>query len=107
MKLRPDFTEKEKKQLLAVLQQNNATVLKGKRDLGLEFYKACMKELNVQTFLRNIKKNYNDKKKVKLMVVNNDDKNKYLSISKNERKVGSGNSSPSRSRPGTPEVRSM
>lgn len=87
MKIRTDFGEKEKKMLLDEMKAQNAMALKGKRDLALEFYKASMKELNVHTFIKNIKKNYYEKKRVKLLVANNEDKSKYLSISSNERKV--------------------
>lgn len=87
MKIRSDFGDKEKKKLLDELKAHNALALKGKRDLALEFYKACMKELHVNTFIKNIKKNYQDKKKLKMKVINNQEKSKYLSISTNERKV--------------------
>lgn len=65
---------------------SNKGALTGKRDLGLEFYKACMKELRVSMFINNLKKKYNESKKMKVLK-ESQAQTTFLSISNNEKKV--------------------
>ena len=86
MKLRPDFGAKEKQDLGTQMSQNNKKLSKGKRDLGMEFYRYTMKELHVYKFVRNLKKKLNESKRKKLENEKQQDKAAYLNIDKNEKK---------------------
>lgn len=95
-KARPEFSAEDQKALAEELKLHNRSALKGKRDLGLEFYKASMKELHVSRFIKLLKKRLAETKKQKQAISASKNQSVYLSINKNEKKVVSPHSADGR-----------
>lgn len=86
MRLRPDFTAKEKETLIKLLDKEKQKLIKiSKKDAALEFYRAVSREIKVMKFISNLRKKIIRKKEMKKKAQEKAEKDEYLQINKNER----------------------
>ena len=86
MRLRTDISTAQKEKLISLLEKEKTKLMKmSKRDLALEFYKNVTRELKVRQFIRNLRKKVSQKKEMIRRAKENEEKDRYLNIDKNER----------------------